>query len=99
VTCYIYYFFFCRIHTYGNRFFASDHPDSRAVFYEAATYSKRRINDLLKTLQGFEVAQNIHPLFKGCTSPLLRRITQFSPDGMYVDLTDLLDFFKVNGTS
>jgi hypothetical protein len=57
--------FFCRIHTYGNRFFASDHPDSRAVFYEAATYSKRRINDLLKTLQGFEVAQNIHPLFKG----------------------------------
>lgn len=50
---------------YGNRFFAKNHPDSRAIFYEASTYSKRRINDLLKTLQGFELAQTIESIFKG----------------------------------
>ncbi|XP_971522.4 probable DNA mismatch repair protein Msh6 [Tribolium castaneum] len=83
-----------KIHTYGNKFFAQDHPDSRAVFYEAATYSKRRIGDLLKTLQGFELAQNLCPLFKGCQSSLLKRLTQFKPDGHYVDLTELLLFFK-----
>ncbi|RZC33280.1 DNA mismatch repair protein Msh6, partial [Asbolus verrucosus] len=30
----------------------------------------------------------------GCESPLLKRLTQFNPDGMYVDLSDLLLFFK-----
>lgn len=41
------------------------HPDSRAVFYEAKTYSKRKINDLLTTLRGFEKGQEITSLFEG----------------------------------
>lgn len=51
------------MHTFGNKVFAMEHPDSRAIFYEAATYSKRQIMDLLNTLKGFEKAQNLCPIF------------------------------------
>lgn len=56
---------FCRIHTFGNKFCAEMHPDSRAIFYEAKTYSKRRILDLLGTLRGFEKSQELPAIFKG----------------------------------
>ncbi|XP_050303383.1 probable DNA mismatch repair protein Msh6 isoform X2 [Anthonomus grandis grandis] len=82
-----------KIHNYGNRFCAKDHPDSRAILYEAKTYSKRKIMDLLKTLKGFEVSQEIQGMFNGCQSELLRNLTQFAPDGMNVDLTEPLRFF------
>lgn len=54
-----------RIHIFGNKFCAEMHPDSRAIFYEANTYSKRKINDLLSTLRGFEKGQEIASLFEG----------------------------------
>ncbi|XP_060525908.1 probable DNA mismatch repair protein Msh6 [Cylas formicarius] len=83
-----------KIHHYGNKFCATDHPDGRAVFYEAKTYSKRKIMDLLKTLRGFEAAQQVADVFKGCRSRLLRKITQSHPDGVNLDLTEILDYFK-----
>lgn len=61
----LYYFF--RIHTYGNKFCSTNHPDGRAILYEAKTYSKRKIIDLLKTLRGFEASQGIAVIFKGET--------------------------------
>lgn len=54
-----------RIHTYGNKFCVTDHPDGRAVLYESKTYSKRKIIDLLKTLRGFETSQEINSIFNG----------------------------------
>lgn len=39
------------------------HPDSRAIFYEATTYSKRKILDLLSTLHGFEKSQELPAVF------------------------------------
>lgn len=71
------------------------HPDGRAIFYEANTYSKRKINDLLSTLRGFERAQEIATLFEGCKCRLLKKITQHQPDGMFVDLSKTIRFFKV----
>uniref|UniRef100_A0AAR5Q4R4 DNA mismatch repair protein n=1 Tax=Dendroctonus ponderosae TaxID=77166 RepID=A0AAR5Q4R4_DENPD len=83
-----------KIHTYGNKFCSTNHPDGRAILYEAKTYSKRKIIDLLKTLRGFEASQEIAGIFKGCESRLLRKITQFAPNGMNVDLKETLEFFK-----
>ncbi|XP_018565021.1 probable DNA mismatch repair protein Msh6 isoform X1 [Anoplophora glabripennis] len=83
-----------KIHAYGNKFMAKDHPDSRAIFYESVTYSKTKIKDFLKTLRAFEKAQEISDIFSGCESRLLRKITQFSPKGANVDLREILQFFK-----
>ncbi|CAG9766738.1 unnamed protein product [Ceutorhynchus assimilis] len=83
-----------KIHTYGNKFCVTNHPDGRAIMYEAKIYSKRKIMDLLKTLRGFEAAQDIPNIFKNCESRLLRKLTQFEPNGMNVDLTKTLTFFK-----
>ncbi|KAG5872856.1 hypothetical protein JTB14_002909 [Gonioctena quinquepunctata] len=83
-----------KIHSYGNKFLAADHPDSRAIFYEAVTYSKRKIKDFLKTLRALEKAQEIPDVFDGCEDRFLKKITQFSPVGVNVDLKSTLDFFK-----
>lgn len=53
-----------KIHIYGNKLLTVDHPDSRAIFYEAATYSKKKIQDLVKTLRAFEKVQEIPDIFK-----------------------------------
>lgn len=54
-----------KIHTYGNRLLASNHPDSRAIFYESITYSKKKIQDFVKTLKAFEKVQEIPGVFRG----------------------------------
>ncbi|KAK4878256.1 hypothetical protein RN001_010762 [Aquatica leii] len=82
-----------KIHTFGNRF-SSQHPDSRAVLYENKTYSKRKILDLISTMQGFERAQEITRLFQGCDSSLLVKLTQLPPKGRFLDITETLQFFK-----
>ncbi|GIY02744.1 hypothetical protein CEXT_744411 [Caerostris extrusa] len=52
-----------KIHAYGlSR--SQDHPESRAIFYEADIYNKRKINDFLSTLEGFKQASEIVSLFK-----------------------------------
>lgn len=83
-----------KIHIYGNKYCAENHPDGRAIFYESKTYSKRKIQDLLNTLRGFENAQALTDIFEGCESRLLKKITQTGDKGMYLDLTDSLQFFR-----
>ncbi|XP_076260192.1 DNA mismatch repair protein Msh6 [Rhynchophorus ferrugineus] len=83
-----------KIHIYGNKIYSTDHPDSRAILYEAKTYSKRKIMDLIKTLRGFEASQELVRIFKGCESSLLKKLTQFEPNGLFPDLTETLKFFK-----
>lgn len=38
----------------GLKYRASEHPDGRAVLFEATRYNRRKINDLLITLSGFD---------------------------------------------
>ncbi|CAH0559312.1 unnamed protein product [Brassicogethes aeneus] len=83
-----------KIHTYGNRFCAQNHPDGRAIFYEAVTYSKRKIQDLLKTLRAFEKVQELPEIFNGCESRLLRKLTHNEPQGHFLDLSETLKFFR-----
>ena len=48
-----------RIHTLGSARRSQSHPDSRAIFFEDVTYSKRKIEDFLSTLGGFKAAQRL----------------------------------------
>ena len=45
-----------------------DHPDSRAIFFEDTTYSKRKIQDFLTALGGFQTAVKIIQIFKNSPS-------------------------------
>ncbi|KAJ9582060.1 hypothetical protein L9F63_003643, partial [Diploptera punctata] len=53
-----------RIHTQGNALRSKNHPDSRAVFFEDHTYSKRKILDFLQTLNGFKSAEKVALMFQ-----------------------------------
>jgi len=55
----------CRIHTQGNAVHNKTHPDSRAIFYEERTYSKKKIQDFTATLKGFEVALKVATMLQG----------------------------------
>ncbi|KAF2882315.1 hypothetical protein ILUMI_23880 [Ignelater luminosus] len=83
-----------KIHTFGNRFCALYHPDSRAILYEAKTYSKRKILDLLSTINGFEKASELVGIFSECKSGMLRKLTQHPPEGKFIDLSKTIQFFR-----
>ncbi|PAA80328.1 hypothetical protein BOX15_Mlig007712g3 [Macrostomum lignano] len=45
-----------KMHVFGCRPAGTDHPDQRAVLFEAVQYNKRKIEDFLGLLAGFEAA-------------------------------------------
>ncbi|XP_045779005.1 probable DNA mismatch repair protein Msh6 isoform X2 [Maniola jurtina] len=83
-----------KIHALGNLNKSKHHPDSRAIFYEEKTYSKRKVLDFISVLNGFTAALKLAELFSDTQSDMLKRITQFSPDGRFPDYRDTLKFFK-----
>ena len=78
-----------RIHTNGNKQKSMEHPDSRAVFFEASTYTTRKIKEFADVLTGFETMLKIIDIFKsGCSnikSLQLYRITQCATNNESVD--------------
>lgn len=57
-----------RIHAQGNYAKGHNHPDARAIMYESKTYSKRKIQDFISALEGFEQALKIVDSFGGTTA-------------------------------
>lgn len=53
-----------KIHTLGLKYRAEEHPDGRAVMFEALRYNRRKINDLLITLAGFERVLELQQLYR-----------------------------------
>ncbi|XP_026761420.2 probable DNA mismatch repair protein Msh6 isoform X2 [Galleria mellonella] len=83
-----------KVHALGNLKKSKYHPDSRAILYEEKTYSKRKVLDFISVLNGFTAALNVIELFANVDSVLLKRITQFRPDGKFPDYRETLKFFK-----
>ena len=54
---------FFRIHTLGLKYRVDEHPDGRAVMFEALKYNRRKINDLLMALSGFERVLQLKKLY------------------------------------
>ena len=93
----IYSFPSFRIHSQGMKR-SKDHPDSRAIFYEDETYNKRKVEDFLSALGGFEKTVEIVQLFEDlvdeCESELLINCVSVSK-GKFPDLKESLEFFSV----
>lgn len=83
-----------QIHGFGNGERLKNHPDGRAILYEEKTYGKKKIQDFLSTLNGFETLTQLPKIFSGCESSLLKRLTQLEPTGIFPELTETLKFFK-----
>ncbi|RMX47670.1 hypothetical protein pdam_00013626 [Pocillopora damicornis] len=83
-----------------------NHPANRAILYNEDTYSKRKINDFLTILEGFDKATEITAMFKdhasSFSSKLLTQVVteqditagQSKVSGQFPKLHDLLHAFK-----
>ncbi|KPJ16004.1 putative DNA mismatch repair protein Msh6 [Papilio machaon] len=83
-----------KVHALGNLKRSQNHPDARAIFYEERTYSKRKVLDFISVLQGFTAGLKLNELFSDTESELLKKLTQFPPNGKFPDYRDTLKFFK-----
>lgn len=91
-----------RIHSMGSKRRETSHPDARAIFYEAETYSKSKIQDLSRAIDGFKTAKKAIDRFveyaEALKSPLLRELVESATerdDGLgFPDLTEAINFFE-----
>lgn len=84
-----------QIHSFGNAERMKNHPDGRAILYEEQTYSKKKIQDFISTLQGFKALTALPELFSGAKSELLVRLTQMvQKGGVFPDMTSKVSFFE-----
>lgn len=73
----------CRIHTIGNKKRALEHPDSRAVLFEAERYNKRKIVELLAAIDGFDRCCRIVSLLQSCLSECADAVAEKSADTFF----------------
>lgn len=74
-------------------------PSERAVLYEAATYTKRKVGDFSKVLNGLRHATKIPEIFDGVEikSRLLQKVVRFvDGGGCFPNMTNQLDWFFEN---
>uniref|UniRef100_A0A1B6HAN9 DNA mismatch repair protein n=1 Tax=Homalodisca liturata TaxID=320908 RepID=A0A1B6HAN9_9HEMI len=90
-----------RIFAQSSRGQNASHPDSRAIFFEEKTHSKKKIIEFISVLNGFQAAQEIAEKFQGSgvgeLSEILCQCSHFpstNPPGKFPDLSDHLTFFK-----
>lgn len=77
----------------------SVHPNDRAVLYEQATYTKRKVGDFSRVLNSLREASRIPTVFSGLEihSGLLAKIVKRKDEGgRFPDLSTELDFFSEN---
>ena len=75
------------------------HPNERAILYETATYTKRKVGDFSKVLNGLRCVVQIPELFNGIEieSGLLRKIVKFvDQGGCFPDMAEEIDWFFSN---
>ncbi|XP_055855640.1 probable DNA mismatch repair protein Msh6 [Episyrphus balteatus] len=86
--------YLAQINLFGNKLVAEKHPDGRAIFFDEKMYNKKKIQNFIDILKGFEVVQQIPEIFKNCESSLIKRLSQLQPDGCFPELKKVLKFFK-----
>lgn len=75
------------------------HPNDRAVLYESAIHTKRKVGDFSKLLHGLRNSSRIPELFEevDITSGLIRKIVRLtSNDGCFPKMEEELDWFFDN---
>ena len=75
------------------------HPNERAVLYEAATHTKRKVEDFSKVLNYLQTVSRIPDKFADVEirSPLLQKLVRLIDDGgCFPNMTNELDWFFEN---
>jgi len=92
-----------RVHSMGGNFNSSDngiHPNERAVLYETATYTRRKVGDFSKLLNGLRSAAQVPDFFSDINvkSGMLRKIVCRKENGgcFPSNLNQQLDWFFDN---
>ena len=79
---------------------ASAHPDDRAILYENDKYTKRKVGDFSKLLNGLRAAAEIPELFENAEihSPMLAKIVRTTDEGgcFPADMKKQLDWYYDN---
>ncbi len=74
-----------KIHSQGSAKRAKNHPDSRAILFEMNIYNKRKINDFLTVLKGFEnslkLIENFNSHLDSFKSSILINCLKFEENG------------------
>ncbi|XP_023245982.1 LOW QUALITY PROTEIN: probable DNA mismatch repair protein Msh6 [Copidosoma floridanum] len=83
-----------KIHAHGNAAKLQNHPDSRAILFDANLYSKRKINDFITVLNSFEEILAIIKKFSVFDNPLISKCTRLEPEGDFPDLNETVNHFK-----
>ncbi|XP_037810676.1 probable DNA mismatch repair protein Msh6 isoform X1 [Lucilia sericata] len=84
-----------QIHHFGSKIVQESHPDGRAIFFEEKQYNKKKMQNFISILKGFESLLQIPTIFQEAVSKLLKRLTQYkNNEGIFPDLTEELNFFK-----
>merc|ERR550532_1339131 len=88
-----------KVHAAGDKVKSEKHPDSRAVFFEAERYSKRKIWDMLSLLEGFKQCKGLVELLSSLStkSKLLQEVSKLGVNGgQFPDLEPITDFFDAS---
>ncbi|XP_066598080.1 probable DNA mismatch repair protein Msh6 [Prorops nasuta] len=83
-----------KIHHQGNAKKMFNHPDGRAIMFEGHIYSKRKINDFISALNGFEQMIKIVDEFQGFESTLIKQCVRFDSKDIFEEMQKTLDYFK-----
>ncbi|XP_065361382.1 probable DNA mismatch repair protein Msh6 isoform X2 [Calliphora vicina] len=84
-----------QIHHFGSKIVQENHPDGRAIFFEEKSYNKKKMQNFISILKGFDSLINIPTMFEQAGSKLITRLTQHkNKGGIFPDLTKELNFFK-----
>ena len=88
-----------KVHASGDKVKSENHPDSRANFFEADRYSKRKIWDMLNLLDGFKQCKDLVSLMKSLPteSKLLQEVAKMEVNGgHFPNLEPITDFFDAS---
>ncbi|KAL7024587.1 hypothetical protein ACKWTF_013114 [Chironomus riparius] len=84
-----------QIHHLGNKDILQNHPQSKAILYEAETYGKNKIIDFAAALDAFNHLMSLPKVFKNCTSSMLKMLTQTKENGgNFIDLSPQLSLLQ-----
>lgn len=84
-----------QVHQFGNRTHMKDHPNSRAILYEMATYGKNKISDFANLLNAFKAIMEVPAMFVDCKSSMLKMLTQPNENGgMFEDMSKEIETFS-----
>ncbi|XP_075160076.1 DNA mismatch repair protein Msh6 [Haematobia irritans] len=87
--------YLAQFHHFGSKLVQEKHPDGRAIFFEEKLYNKKKIQNFIAILKGFESMSKIPSIFEDVSSNQLKHLSQVAEKGgSFPDIINQLTFFK-----